>query len=287
MANVRWGGRNVDTEAVSSQLYITLYDGQRFHLKNRHDMDYTKKGKMFASFSLILKGHVRFETGEGTVECDPGDFVYMPDDERYTSHWTGEPDIEFISLFFRFLAGSLPSIVYDRPTSQIPLDKQFGFQKLDALGGFSQRGDMEAILREYKGTPQQRIMAQSRLYHILALAYPHLKRRQVEMVPPSIRPAVDYITQHREGNEKVSFYASLCHLSESRFYTLFSTHMHYTPVEYRNLLRAYQAAGYLRDTNLSVEEISAMLGFESPEYFRRIFKRYYGSSPSEFRKKRC
>ncbi|MBR3872536.1 MAG: helix-turn-helix transcriptional regulator [Clostridia bacterium] len=286
MANVRWGDRTVDTEAVSSQLYITLYDAQHYRLSKEHHMDYTQRGKMFTSFCIILKGHARFDTSEGPIDCSPGDFIYMPDDERYASHWHGEPEIDFVSLFFRFSAGSIASFVYDQPTSNMPLDKRFSFQKVEALGGFAMREDMEAVLREYLGSPEERIMAQSRLYRILALAYPHLKRRQAESIPPSIRPAVDYIMQHREGNEKVAFYAGLCHLSESRFYNLFSTHMNYTPIEYRNLLRAYQAAGLLLDTNLSVEEISNRLGFESPEYFRRIFKRYYGHSPSQFRKYR-
>ena len=36
---------------------------------------------------------------------------------------------------------------------------------------------------------------------------------------------------------------------------------------------------------LSVEDISARLGFESPEYFRRVFKQHYRQSPSAFRKR--
>ena len=285
MANVRWGDRTVDTEAVSSQLYITLYDAQHYRLSREHHMDYSRRGKMFSSFCLIVKGSVRFDTSEGSIFCTPGDFIYMPDDERYSSHWQGDPEIEFISLFFRFTAGSIASFVYDQPTSYMPLDKQFLFQKVEGMGDFSLLEDMNAIVHEYMGSPDERIMAQSRLYRILALSYPHLRRRRSDAVPNAIRPAVDYIIQHREGNEKVSFYAALCHLSESRFYNLFSTHMGYTPIEYRNLLRAYHAAGLLRDTSLSVEEIAARLGFDSPEYFRRIFKRYYGRSPSLFRKK--
>ena len=173
----------------------------------------------------------------------------------------------------------------DQPASQLPLDKQFAFQKIEAMGHFSQREDMEAVLREWVSPRMEdKIMSIARMYKMLAKAYPHLERRKGRGCPAAIQPALDYINQHREGNEKVAFYAELCHLSESRFYNLFADYMKYTPIEYRNLLRAYHAGTLLRSTGLSIEEISAQLGFESPEYFRRVFKKHYGRSPSAFRK---
>ena len=285
MPHTNYGRRSVDASHISRQLYITLYDVHHYQLMHKNDVNYMQRGKMFSSFCQIIKGTVRFDTQEGPIFCQPGDFVYMPDDERYASHWVGDPKIEFISVFFRFSSGSLPNMVDNEPVSRLPLDKQFAFQKIESMGGFSQLEEMTAVLREWpSGRPEDRLMSSARMYKMLALAYPHLKKRQGSGCPPSILPAVEYISQHREGNEKVSFYASLCHLSESRFYNLFSQHMKYTPIEYRNLLRAYEAGSLLRDTGLSVEEISARLGFESPEYFRRVFKKHYHSSPSAFRK---
>lgn len=39
-----------------------------------------------------------------------------------------------------------------------------------------------------------------------------------------------------------------------------------------------------KDNNLSIEEISESLGFNSSAYFRRLFKKYIGISPSEYKK---
>ena len=282
----QYGSRSVNASHISQQLYITLYDVQRYRLMYTNEVDYLKQGKMFSSFCQIIKGNVRFDTEEGTIFCGPGDFVYLPDDERYASHWVGDPEIEFISLYFRFSAGTLPGLVDNQPVSRLPLDKQFAFQKIGPMCGFTQLEEMEGILREWPGGHvEEKIMSISRMYRLLATAYPHMHRRRRSMCPLSIQPAVDYITQHRSGNEKVAFYAALCHLSESRFYNLFSTHMKYTPIEYRNLLRAYEAGALLRDTGLSVEEISERLGFESPDYFRRVFRKHYRQSPSVFRRK--
>jgi len=278
--------RSAEQNRPAQQLYVTLYEARHHRLLHRQDVDYQKRGKMFSNFIILLKGSVRFDAQDGPIECKAGDFVYVPYDERYISHWTGNPEIEFLSLYFRFSAGSLPDMPADIPTRRQAMDEEFALQNITEMGGGSQQQDMISIVEGWASAHMEdRLMALSRLYRGLATAYPYLKRRQRAACPPAILPAVDYMIRHFEGNEKVGFYASLCHLSESRFYSLFSMHMHYTPIEYRNLLRAYEAGTLLRDTGLSVEDISARLGFESPEYFRRVFKQHYRQSPSAFRKR--
>lgn len=39
----------------------------------------------------------------------------------------------------------------------------------------------------------------------------------------------------------------------------------------------------LRETNLSMAEISAQTGYDSPAYFAKIFKKLTSQTPSEYR----
>ena len=41
---------------------------------------------------------------------------------------------------------------------------------------------------------------------------------------------------------------------------------------------------YVRDPNYSFNEVAFLLGFTEPANFSRAFKRWYGRSPSEFRR---
>lgn len=50
-----------------------------------------------------------------------------------------------------------------------------------------------------------------------------------------------------------------------------------------HLQRINVAADYLANTSVSIEKISAKVGYENPSYFYKIFKKYLGSSPSEYR----
>lgn len=57
-----------------------------------------------------------------------------------------------------------------------------------------------------------------------------------------------------------------------------------TPTEFKQRVLINKAAELLQTTDLPIEEISWRLGFSSPSYFRKIFKKYHTESPREFRK---
>lgn len=58
-----------------------------------------------------------------------------------------------------------------------------------------------------------------------------------------------------------------------------------SPRQYQILLRINRAKGLLLTTGMTLLEIADDLGFESNDYFYRIFKKKVGLTPSEYRKK--
>ena len=57
-----------------------------------------------------------------------------------------------------------------------------------------------------------------------------------------------------------------------------------TPMEYLAQVRIARSKALLKDTQLSVSEISRLCGFENVYYFSNFFKRFTGTSPSGYRK---
>ena len=54
--------------------------------------------------------------------------------------------------------------------------------------------------------------------------------------------------------------------------------------EYINSKKVGKAVEYLRETDLSIEEISAKLDFSSASYFSRVFNDHMDISPVRYRK---
>lgn len=54
-------------------------------------------------------------------------------------------------------------------------------------------------------------------------------------------------------------------------------------VAYLNRLRIDKACEYLRTANIKIHEISGLVGYRDSQYFYRVFKKYTGCTPIEYR----
>ncbi len=73
---------------------------------------------------------------------------------------------------------------------------------------------------------------------------------------------------------------SKCHICK-----VFKSAADTTIVDYYNSLKINEAKRLLLETNVNVEEISALLRYDSPQYFSKVFKKYTNMTPSYFRHK--
>ncbi len=69
----------------------------------------------------------------------------------------------------------------------------------------------------------------------------------------------------------------------SLFRKEFKRYTGFSPVQYQIQLRIQKSKNLLSTTNIAVKEIAHQLGFESNNYFSRIFRQKNGLSPVEFR----
>jgi len=48
-------------------------------------------------------------------------------------------------------------------------------------------------------------------------------------------------------------------------------------------MRMEKAVYMLKSTNKKIYEITTELGYQNPQYFSKIFRKYYGCTPNEYR----
>ncbi len=97
------------------------------------------------------------------------------------------------------------------------------------------------------------------------------------------RKAVEHIFSHYREEVNMEALAGMCGMSRTGFFRAFRSETGVTPGEFRLRLRIREAQKLLLQNRLSVAEIAAALGWESPFFFSRIFRRETGFSPREFR----
>lgn len=74
-------------------------------------------------------------------------------------------------------------------------------------------------------------------------------------------------------------------LHERTFKRRFKAATGYTPVDYIQTLRIEEAKEILESTSLSIEEVALAIGYEDLSFFRSLFKRKTGVTPSRYRQR--
>lgn len=104
-------------------------------------------------------------------------------------------------------------------------------------------------------------------------------------VPKSsaVYPAIAYIATHPGSAVSMNEMADLCHLSPSYFSRLFTREAGESFTSYTNRKKVEIAKRQLRQTNKSVSQIAAELGYLNTSHFINLFKRFEGVTPLIYR----
>lgn len=134
--------------------------------------------------------------------------------------------------------------------------------------------DNEALAEAAHYTPSQNPTQHINTPIALAEGYSHI----------ILRPAIDYLKTNYKTRIYLKNLAAISNVSPNYFSKLFKREMNCSLSVYVNQLRIAEARRLLLESNISVSEISNMLGFEDSGYFIKVFKRATGETPAVFRK---
>ena len=96
---------------------------------------------------------------------------------------------------------------------------------------------------------------------------------------------LEYINQNFDRIISLDDLSSFAHVSKTTLIEIFKEVYGSTPIRYLNNLRMQKAKELLSDSDISISEISEMVGFQSIHYFSRNFKEREGCTPMEYRRR--
>ncbi len=213
--------------------------------------------------TIVPKGNmILYRPGEPQVY-----YYYAADKtEVYWVHFTGYQVEEFLDHY------ELPkneNVFYTGVSPDYPWIYNQMIQELQL-----QRANHEELLRIL-------------LRHVLLIINRYLKegqRADSDMIN-EIERASHYFKENFNKPISIEQYASEHLMTANWFIKCFKNIMKVTPMRYILSLRIAAAKGYLEGSNKNISEISASVGYDNALYFSRVFKKYTGFSPSEYKKK--
>ncbi|WP_062385366.1 helix-turn-helix domain-containing protein [Demequina iriomotensis] len=105
--------------------------------------------------------------------------------------------------------------------------------------------------------------------------------------PPTVRQAHDEIELHLSSPVSTSALAASIGVSESTLTRRFKEATGMSVTQYVAERRCSRAARLLATTSRSVRDIAAFVGYEDANYFVKVFRKAYGTTPTEYRARRA
>jgi YesN/AraC family two-component response regulator len=90
---------------------------------------------------------------------------------------------------------------------------------------------------------------------------------------------------YNEPNFSVEQFAREMFVSRSLLYKKIKALTNLNITDFINSYKLKKSVELIKSTELSISEIAFKTGFNDPKYFSRIFKKFYGTSPSDYLKK--
>lgn len=217
----------------------------------------------------MRQGSGIIRTSDGNeLHLTAGDCFYLPLDLSYHSYWTPEAEGS------KTVAWDSYGFLYFPVSSE----DRYEMQCLPPIDGtdilWEQLAADQTISPTSVGT----------LYLLLGRYLPYMKPKNADKRDLLFRRAREYLTQFPDC--RIVDLAKHCRISESGLYAFFREYANTTPVREKHRIKTEQAIRLLETTDRPIEEISAMLGFCSAAYFRKVVKEQTGRSPSVIRKER-
>ena len=103
---------------------------------------------------------------------------------------------------------------------------------------------------------------------------------------PPVRRAISYLELHISQNITLPALAKASKVSRSYLSRLFTAETGETVSHFISRTRCEKAAALLRTTDLPIQDISAHVGYLDNNYFDKVFRSYYGVTPTAYRNHR-
>lgn len=222
------------------------------------------------SFLFILEGEMLADVDGQSYLCRPGQFLMIPANMPFSIHHF----TDLIGYTGSFSLSFLKDVSYDCITDGKPVFHTFWFdgasfaaQIMERMTAALARGDEGYISRAFD-------------LILYMLESPTGIKAQ-----PLVSHFFEMLFDRKQVLESVSGYAARLGISPSYLNKLVRTQTRHSAMEWVEISRVNWAKNLLKESDLSIGDVSVAIGVDDPSYFTRFFRKSTGMTPSEFRRR--
>ncbi|MFS0882353.1 AraC family transcriptional regulator [Metabacillus niabensis] len=124
----------------------------------------------------------------------------------------------------------------------------------------------------------------AQLLLLIARNVVQIKQQSSQQTDQYVKKVIEYLHENYDYEIKIDHLSAITHLHPNYLHRIFKESMGCTIIEYLTRIRIEKAKMLITQTDIPITEVSSFIGMNSSQYFSKVFKKYTGITPTEFRK---
>ncbi|MBQ8586533.1 MAG: helix-turn-helix transcriptional regulator [Oscillospiraceae bacterium] len=251
-----------------------------YRLKNTKKLPtWRPKGRLDYQLLYIVSGktHFFFDGKERIVTA--GHMVLIPPrkEQRYDYFGAEKPEVYWV----HFTGSEVKNILRKY---EIPMDDPVFYSGASSTYAYLFKEMIHELQTCRTGFEELLAMYLSQIFLLVQRTRQEQRPTVSTYIQEEMEYARRYFNEHYNEPISIQDYAESRNMSVCYFQRNFKQIVNHTPMQYLLTIRVNNAASLLETTDYSMAEIAAIVGYEDPLYFSRLFRKLKGVSPSEYRK---
>lgn len=250
-------------------------------------------------FQYIQKGQAYITCDEDNITVSEGDIVFINQSVRHFITPAGEDGVLISSIIVNpsFILGFGQLELENKYINPITANRSFGSLHITSENSLYQQFLLfltHLISLNADRPAGYELLSKAYILQLWKLVYDLLpasspasskiSARTANQDAQRTRQAMLYIQEHFMESVTLDDIAGSILVSRSECCRCFKRAIGLSPIEYLMKYRIMESAKYMqRKTHESISEIAGAVGFNNTSYFNKIFKKFIGCTPTEYR----
>lgn len=236
------------------------------------------KGRLDYQLLYIVsgKGHFYFRREERVVYAGRMVLIQPRQEQRYDYYGEDKPEVYWV----HFTGSDVKNILR---SYNIPMDDPIFYSGASSTYSYLFKEMIHELQNCKTGYEDLLTMYLKQIFLLVQRTRLEERPTVSTYIQEEMEFAWRYFNEHYNEPISIQEYAESRNMSVCYFQRNFKQIVKHTPMQYLLTIRVNNAASLLETTDYSMAEIAAIVGYEDPLYFSRLFRKIKGVSPRDYR----
>lgn len=240
---------------------------------------------------FVLSGKMKYNINGEIVLLEAGEGIFVNARQFHFGYSERKEECEYICVLFHPVLLCVSGTIEQRYINPLLFNEHTPFCHLKHDCGW-QYDILSSIRRIYE--VQSEALSELKIQRLLfdvwiALCENIISIQKAELASnhhlSALKEMVSFLNDKYDEKLSLEEIAASGKVGKTTCCTIFRRYVNKTPNEYLTELRLLKSMELLRNTDMTVLEISYAVGFFGASYFSETFRKFYGCTPSEYRKR--